>query len=192
MDYGILCAERSEFIILHPLSYPLKKQSSFILVTVCMKTYTLFRNQTLNCTLEEAWHFFSSPENLDLLTPDDMKFKILTEKPIPKIFEGQIIQYKVHPILNIPLYWETKITKVKEKQYFTDNQIKGPYKLWNHTHRFEEHNGKVIMTDELKYALPGGPLGRLAHKLFIKSKLEAIFNFRFKKVEALFNDKSSE
>jgi ligand-binding SRPBCC domain-containing protein len=155
-----------------------------------MKVYSLETAQILNCTIQEAWAFFSSPENLDLLTPVDMKFEILTQSPIPKIYEGQIIEYNVRPLLNIPMYWKTEITKVIPEKCFIDNQLHGPYKLWRHQHIFETHASGVLMKDKLEYALPLGLLGRLAHSLFVKRKLEHIFNFRFKKVESIFNQKT--
>jgi ligand-binding SRPBCC domain-containing protein len=154
-----------------------------------MRSYKLYREQRLNITLEEAWDFFSSPANLDLLTPPDMGFRITTAQPIPKMYENQIIEYKVSPILSIPIYWKTKITEVVDRVSFTDQQMKGPYKLWKHIHTFEDRGDHVMMTDDLTYALPLGFLGSIAHSLFVKNRLEEIFDYRYDKAEELFNQK---
>ncbi len=154
-----------------------------------MKTYKLYREQKLNITLDEAWDFFSSPANLDLLTPTDMGFNIITEQPIPKMYENQIIEYKVSPVLNIPIYWKTKITEVIDKVSFTDQQMKGPYALWKHIHVFEDRGDHVMMTDDLTYALPLGFIGQIAHSVFVKNRLEEIFDYRYVKAEELFNQK---
>jgi len=155
-----------------------------------MKTYKLYREQRLNITLDEAWDFFSSPANLDLLTPPNMGFNIITQQPIPTMYENQIIEYKVSPVLNIPIYWKTKITEVIDKLSFTDQQIKGPYALWKHIHVFEDRGDHVMMTDDLTYALPLGFMGRIAHSLFVKNRLTEIFDYRYDKAEELFNQKA--
>ena len=152
-----------------------------------MKSYRLLRKQTLHCNIQKAWSFFSNPKNLNLLTPADMSFEILSDQPLPMIYEHQIINYRIRPLLNLPMKWETEIVDVKALNYFTDIQRKGPFKLWKHKHSFEEVNGKVVMIDELNYALPLGILGRLAHTIFVKAKLNSIFDYRYKKVEDIFN-----
>lgn len=154
-----------------------------------MNSYTLLRSQKIYATINEVWDFFSSPENLDALTPNDMGFEITSELPLKKMHKGQIIKYKVRPILNIPLYWKTKITEVDTLNSFVDFQLKGPYKLWKHTHSFVPKDDHIIMEDKVEYILPFGPLGRLAHKLFIGKKLNNIFDYRIKKVDQYFNTK---
>src|SRR5690606_6783919 len=98
-----------------------------------------------------------NPSNLKKITPAYMNFTVTSGDLPGEIFPGQIITYKVSPLLGIPLNWETEITEVKPLEYFTDNQKKGPYKLWKHTHLFEEKDGKVLMKDIVKYELPLGP-----------------------------------
>ena len=156
-----------------------------------MKIYKLEKKQLLNTTLDKAWDFFSSPENLDALTPNDMGFVIKTPRPIAKIHQGQIINYTVSPILKIPLSWTTEITEVTDKEKFIDLQIKGPYKLWRHSHHFKATKEGVEMTDVVEYAIPFGFLGRIAKWLFVERKLEQIFNFRYTQVNALFNGQES-
>jgi ligand-binding SRPBCC domain-containing protein len=128
--------------------------------------------------LAEAWEFFSKPENLGEITPAYMNFKTLSNSFSDKAYSGQIITYKVSPLLGIPLFWMTEITHLKEQAYFVDEQRFGPYALWHHLHRFEEIEGGVLMTDVVNYKMPMGLLGQLAHWLFVRKQVEEIFDYR--------------
>jgi len=151
-----------------------------------MKRFTLNTRQILPISLEEAWAFFSSPKNLSKITPEYMNFKILSGFEEGTTREGMIIKYKVHPVMGIPLTWVTKITNVSAPNEFTDMQLKGPYKEWVHTHRFREIEGGVEMTDELVYQLPFGPIGLIAHALFVRKQVESIFAYREATLDKLF------
>jgi ligand-binding SRPBCC domain-containing protein len=142
-----------------------------------MRLHTLKQQQRLPISGEEAWEFFSSPANLDAITPDDLGFRI-TSPELPRMFEGQIITYrvKIAPLLWVP--WVTEIKCVDEGRSFVDEQRFGPYRFWHHRHHFEAVDGGVLMTDLVHYGLPFGPLGDLAHALFVRRKLEWIFRFR--------------
>ena len=61
---------------------------------------------------------------------------------------------------------------------FSDKQLKGPYKTWEHTHRFFQKEKGVLMKDEVKYVLPFGTIGKLVHSLIVRKKIERIFNYR--------------
>ena len=100
--------------------------------------------QFLPISLEKAWDFFSSPKNLNEITPPEMTFKILYDIP-EKMYEGLMISYKVSPMLNIPLDWVTEITHIKENEFFVDEQRLGPYSIWHHEHHFKEIDGGVEM-----------------------------------------------
>lgn len=150
--------------------------------------YQLKRKQLVKTDLQTCWDFFSSPKNLSVITPEKMKFTVLTEQP-ETMYEGLMIAYKVSPVLGIPLGWITEIKTVKEGLFFVDEQRKGPYKIWHHEHHFEVVEDGVLMTDIVSYTLPFGFLGKFAHWLFVRKQLEAIFEYRFKKVEEIFNAK---
>ena len=150
------------------------------------KMYYLEKQILVPTKLEDCWEFFSSPKNLAVITPDYMNFKITSPNNIDKMREGQIISYTVQPLFGIPMEWVTEITKVKDKEFFIDEQRVGPYKLWHHEHYFEETEKGVLMTDQLFYCIPFGPLGKFAHSLFIKKQLEGIFNYREKKITEIF------
>ena len=147
--------------------------------------YQLKRTQFVKTDLATCWDFFSSPNNLNKITPKEMGFDVLTEG-VENMYEGLMIEYKVRPLLNIPLRWITEITHVKYQEYFVDEQRKGPYKIWHHEHHFKEVQGGVEMTDIVSYELPFGILGKMAHPLVVKKKLDQIFAYRFKIVDELF------
>ena len=140
-----------------------------------MKIYTLHSKQFLPITLDEAWDFFSDPMNLNTITPDDMGFKTLSGAD-RKMYPGQIIQYIVTPLLNIPMKWVTEITHVDHKKFFVDEQRFGPYALWHHKHFFKQVPGGVEMEDIVDYKLPMGMLGQLVHPILVKPRLHQIFD----------------
>lgn len=148
--------------------------------------YRLYREQQLSCDIDQAWQFFSSPLNLSRITPEDMGFMVTSELPGGGIFEGMLIDYTVSPILGIPLKWRTKITQVAPLKSFTDFQVQGPYKYWNHFHEFIPNADGVMMKDTVDYELPLGILGNMAHRIFVKKKLERIFDFRYRVLAQLF------
>jgi len=104
------------------------------------------------------------------------------------MYAGQIIAYRIKPMMKIPMNWVTEITHSVNEQYFIDEQRFGPYKFWHHLHRFEETPNGVLMTDILHYALPFGFLGEIMGKLFIHHKVKGIFQFREKKLTEIFAD----
>lgn len=151
-----------------------------------MAAHSIKTVQKIPVSLEKAWDFFSNPANLQAITPEDMGFRIISKHHGERMYAGQIIEYKVRPLPGIPVYWMTEITQVKQGEYFIDEQRFGPYALWHHQHHFREIPGGVEMTDIVHYKNPLGFIGRIANALFVKKKLDQIFNYRFKKVEELF------
>jgi ligand-binding SRPBCC domain-containing protein len=148
--------------------------------------YKLIRRQQLSTPIADLWDFFSDPEKLSVLTPGYMNFRV-TSGPLPeRIYPGQIVTYKVSPLLNIPLFWMTEITHVVEQKLFIDEQRRGPYKLWHHQHHFQENYDGTLMTDIVHYELPLFLLGRIAHSLFVKKQLNDIFDFRAQQITRIF------
>lgn len=152
-----------------------------------MKTYSLNSKQTLPISLEKAWHFFSRPENLNELTPQDMSFEIKSDIQGVEMYEGMLIEYTIKPMMNIPMNWVTEITHISDKKYFIDEQRFGPYAMWHHEHHFEETEGGVLMTDKLTYAMPMGPLGTIANGLFVGKRVKEIFDYRYSILETYFS-----
>jgi ligand-binding SRPBCC domain-containing protein len=153
-----------------------------------LKTYTLKRIQTLNISMEKAWDYFSSPENLAEITPDWLDFRIISEVP-EKMYEGMVVKYHVHPFAGFPIGWLTEITHVEEPYFFVDEQRFGPYKLWHHQHHFAETNEGVEMTDIVTYMLPFEPFSSPLMGWYVSKKLKQIFDYRFDTLEKIFNQK---
>lgn len=150
-----------------------------------MKIYQFSNSQKLKVSIEDAWNFFSNPNNLPTITPDWLDFKITSQLP-EKMYAGMIISYKVHPLFGIPVNWVTEITQVKEPNYFVDEQRFGPYKFWHHQHHFKETNEGVEMTDLINYSLPFDPLSRLINSFIVQKKVSDIFSYREKVLEKMF------
>jgi len=142
--------------------------------------------QKIPASQEAVWKLFSNPESLKLITPDNMGFKVLSIQTTETVYPGQIIEYRVSPLFGIPLYWKTEIIEVKEKEYFIDEQRKGPYRLWRHEHYFRAVEGGVEMRDIVHYENPYGIIGKWANTLLVRKKLRRIFEYRYRKVEEIF------
>lgn len=150
-----------------------------------MKIFRLKKIQKLPIDKKTAWNFLSDPKNLKTITPERMGFDIISGAN-RKMFEGQIIQYKVKPFKGVSTKWVTEITHVVDQSYFVDEQRFGPYAFWHHKHFIKEIDGGVEMEDIIDYKLPFGFLGQLVQPILVKSKLEQIFEFRANKLEKIF------
>jgi ligand-binding SRPBCC domain-containing protein len=145
--------------------------------------YVLEREATVSCPLAQVFDFFSKPENLETLTPPWLHLRILTPRPI-KIRQGATIAYQLR-VRGISVRWLTEIDVWRPPYEFVDVQLKGPYRLWHHTHRFEECEGGTRIVDIVRYALPFGSLGRLVHRLQVARDLAKIFDYREQRLRAL-------
>lgn len=153
-----------------------------------MKIYQLQKETLLPLTIDEAWDFFSVAANLEKITPPEVKFQTLTKLGGTRLRNGLKIKYKLRPLLNIPLSWETEILKVNAPNQFMDKQLKGPYALWEHTHTFTTIDGGVKMTDSVSYAMPLGWLGIFVHWILIRKKLDQIFGYREAVLRKMFGE----
>jgi ligand-binding SRPBCC domain-containing protein len=148
------------------------------------KTYTLAFTQQVARPLPEVFAFFSRAENLEVLTPSWLNFKILEVSPQP-VRQGTLINYSLR-VRGLPLKWTSEIVEWEPPHRFVDLQLRGPYKLWRHEHRFEAHDGGTLISDTISLALPLGILGRLAYKLKVHSDVDEIFAYRTTKIQTLF------
>lgn len=151
-----------------------------------MSMHQFKSEQYLPIDREKAWAFFSSPKNLSVITPPEMEFKILTKLNGEEIYEGMKIDYTVKPIFGIKVRWQTEICRVDNKKYFTDRQTKGPYKIWEHTHTFEDTDKGLLMTDVVNYSLYFGFIGKLLERLVVRRKINSIFAYRKNILDKLF------
>ena len=115
-----------------------------------------------------------------------MKFQVVKCPDVAEVYNGMLIECKVRPVMNYPMRWITLIKEVEPMKYFTDTQLEGPYTLWEHRHTFVETAAGTLMNDRVKYALPLGVLGQLAHSLFVKKQLQGIFSYREKVISEIF------
>ena len=139
--------------------------------------HRLLSTQVIPRPLDEVWEFFSTPKNLNVLTPSEMSFEFTHGADEP-MHLGQLIEYRVQILPLIKATWLTEITHLKDHSYFVDEQRIGPYQFWYHEHRFTEVDDGVEVEDIVHYALPLWWFGRLAHWLFVRRQLQQIFHFR--------------
>lgn len=149
-----------------------------------MKLHELERTQTVPAAADAVFAFFKKPENLEHLTPAGLGFRILTPSPIT-MREGALIDYTIR-LSGLPVRWTTLITRYEPPLLFVDEQLKGPYAYWHHTHEFRPTAGGTEVRDRVLYALPLGPAGELLHRLYVRKKLEGIFDHRARAIRSQF------
>jgi ligand-binding SRPBCC domain-containing protein len=152
-----------------------------------VRTHTLERQQWIGRPLEEVFDFFSRAENLALITPPWMYFDLKTPVPI-EMSSGTRIEYRIS-LLGVPMRWRTLIGHWSPGSGFSDFQERGPYAWWEHHHKFHPMGGGVLMTDRVSYRLPFGWIGLVAHWLVVRRALDAIFDFRFERIEEILTDR---
>ena len=146
--------------------------------------HVLRREQRLPRPPQEVFPFFADAGNLEAITPAWLRFRIVTPRPI-EMRAGALIEYRLR-LHGLPVSWLTTIEAWEPGERFVDMQLTGPYRLWHHTHVFEPDGaGGTIMRDTVRYALPFGPLGAIAHRAFVARDLAAIFDHRVRRVAEL-------
>jgi ligand-binding SRPBCC domain-containing protein len=137
----------------------------------------LERAQRLDVPAERAFAFYGDARNLEALTPPWLRFRV-TSAPAGLLQAGALIEYRLK-LHGVPVRWRTRIEVWEPPVRFVDVQLRGPYALWEHTHTFAPAGpGAVEIRDRVRYRIPFGPLGDLAHALFVRSDLERIFDYR--------------
>jgi ligand-binding SRPBCC domain-containing protein len=145
--------------------------------------HMLRQEQHLPGAPEEVFPFFAAALNLEEITPPWLGFRVERQEPA-EMRAGTLIEYGLR-LHRVPIRWRTTIAVWDPPRRFVDVQIAGPYLLWHHTHDFGPGpGGGTTMRDTVRYALPFGSLGALAHRLFVRRDLEAIFSFRREAVAA--------
>jgi ligand-binding SRPBCC domain-containing protein len=152
-----------------------------------VRIFELEREQRVARPRDRLFRFFSRPENLALITPPDLGFRLLTPSPV-EMRRGRLIDYRIR-LMGLPVRWRTLISSYEPPQRFVDEQLLGPYSFWYHEHLFESLDGGTLLIDRVRYALPlaaGGPLGDALHSLCIRPSLERIFDYRREVFASLF------
>ncbi len=126
--------------------------------------------------MEEAFAFFSDANNLPAITPKHLHFQILTPGPI-RIEAGARIDYQLK-LYGFPVKWATLIESWDPPRQFVDVQLRGPYRVWRHTHRFAAEGTGTRIMDDVEYELPFGPLGRVVEALWARREIGKIFSYR--------------
>ena len=148
------------------------------------KFYTLRREQWIPRPIQELFAFFTDARNLEDITPPWLGFKILSMNS-NSISEGTEICYRLQ-LHRIPVRWRTEMRRWNPPYRFVDVQRSGPYSLWHHTHSFVAHGDQTRMTDVVRYVLPFGVIGRIAHALKVRSDVQRIFDYRRQRIHELF------
>ena len=142
-----------------------------------MRIHVLERAQRVELPPELAFDFYGDADNLEPLTPPWLRFEVTTPMPI-EMGAGTLLDYRLR-LHGVPVRWRTRIETWERPHGFVDTQVRGPYSLWEHTHRFEsDGEGATVIRDRVRYAIPYGPLGSLAHALFVRRDLARIFDYR--------------
>jgi ligand-binding SRPBCC domain-containing protein len=142
-----------------------------------VRIHLLERNQRVEVPVEQAFAFYGDDRNLEPLTPPWLHFAVTSPRPVT-MCGGTLLEYRLR-LHGVPIHWRTRIDTWEPPHRFTDFQEKGPYALWEHTHLFEpEGDGATVIRDRVRYAIPFGPLGALAHRTFVRRDLERIFDYR--------------
>jgi ligand-binding SRPBCC domain-containing protein len=147
-----------------------------------MRVHVLERSQRLPRPPDDVFPFFADAFNLEAITPAWLHFRVLTPAPV-SMAAGARLEYRLR-LHGLPLRWLTRIEVWEPPLRFVDVQLRGPYRLWHHTHTFEPDGDGTLMRDRVRYALPLGPVGELAHAALVRRDLERIFAFRHAVVRA--------
>jgi ligand-binding SRPBCC domain-containing protein len=155
-----------------------------------MRTHVLERAQRLTVPVEEVFAFYADARNLEAITPPWLGFRVITPGRI-EMAPGTLIEYRLR-LHGIPVRWLTRITEWVPGRSFVDEQVRGPYSLWHHTHTFEPDGAGTIIRDRVRYRLPLGPLGALAHLALVRRDLARIFAYRQTAVERVLVGRSAQ
>lgn len=124
----------------------------------------------------DVFPFFAEPQNLESITPDWLRFRIVTPLPIA-MREGAVIDYALR-VRGLPVRWRTRITRYEPPVLFADEQVRGPYPHWLHVHEFEARDGGTEIRDRVELVPPGGPLRSLLFRRLVRPDLLRIFRHR--------------
>ncbi len=142
-----------------------------------MSVHVLERSQRFEVPIEQAFEFCVDAANLEPMTPPWVHFEVTTPGEVI-LRQGVLLDYRLK-LHGVPLRWQGRIEIWEPPLRFVDIQARGPYALWEHTHLFErDGDAATVVHDHVRYALPLGPLGAIAHRLFVRRDLERIFDYR--------------
>jgi ligand-binding SRPBCC domain-containing protein len=141
-----------------------------------VRVHVLEREQVVPVPPAAAWELFADAGNVEAITPPFLRFRVLTPGPIA-MGEGTLIEYRLR-LHGVPVRWLTRIEVWEPPRRFVDRQVRGPYALWHHTHALTPHPAGTLIRDRVRYRLPLGVLGAVAHLLLVRRDLRRIFDYR--------------
>jgi ligand-binding SRPBCC domain-containing protein len=149
------------------------------------RIHVLQREQRLEAPPAVVFPFFADARNLEAITPPLLRFRLLTPEPIA-MGVGTFLQYALR-VHGVPVRWDTLIQAWEPPHRFVDVQVRGPYRLWHHTHELVplEDGAATLMRDTVRYAVGFGAFGEIARRTVVRRDLEAIFAFRREAVPGL-------
>ncbi|WP_263357082.1 SRPBCC family protein [Acidicapsa ligni] len=170
--------------------------------------YTLSTSQWTPFPVELVFAFFANPGNLPHLMPKWQKAKVESSRLIPPPprpvapdpelrFQSpaagrdseMVISFR--PLRGLPfrIGWLARITEFEWNSHFCDEQVKGPFASWSHCHLIQSETRDsvvgTLITDEVEYNLPLGPLGAIGGAIFVRSQMEATFAYRQKRLDEI-------
>jgi ligand-binding SRPBCC domain-containing protein len=138
-------------------------------------THELHAAMTLPQPIDRVFAFFSDAGNLERITPPELGFQILTPRPIV-MAPGALIDYQLR-LFGLRFRWRTRITVWDPPHRFVDEQLRGPYAEWIHTHTFESVADGTRIADHVRYRLPLFPIGQIGYPI-VRLQLARIFSHR--------------
>jgi ligand-binding SRPBCC domain-containing protein len=154
-----------------------------------VRAHLLERSQTVPVSPAEAFELYGDVGNLERITPPWLRFRILDPRP-DRLVAGARLEYSL-VLHRFPIHWITEIREWEPPHRFVDFQAQGPYAQWEHTHTFEPVPGGTRLEDRIRYAIPYGPLGTLAHVAFVRRDLQRIFDYRRDAIAELISPSSN-
>jgi ligand-binding SRPBCC domain-containing protein len=158
-------------------------------VGISMRTYNLRCEMLVQRPISEVFPFFENAHNLARITPDWLKFTVLTPDPLD-MKVGLEIEYKIR-LLGVPMNWKSVIAEYEPPFHFVDEQVQGPYRYWHHSHDFRPEGGGTRVIDSVDYALALDPLSRIAHAVMVRHQLNAIFRYRQEALSKIFKGQTT-
>lgn len=141
------------------------------------RTYTFTRNSVVPHPVEEVFAWHERPGALERLLPPWQGVEVLEQTGGLREGARVVLRMRLAPLLHAT--WVARHTDYDPPRRFRDLAERGPFRSWDHTHRFDPTpDGHCSMTDEIRFQLPGGALGGALASGHIERELARGFAYR--------------